>query len=152
MPNLIDEPDLLERLAELDRGLFDDASEANRHETALPPLIERLIIPQSDGQWRQICQGDASGSAGNGSGTWLCAIGSPRAQDPATPQNLFREQDVPRREEQTWPPPLASATSGSALMMSAYLVLSMLLGAAGAAFTFQDQFTAAVVQLESRLR
>ena len=166
MLDLVDEPDLLDRLSELDYGVFDREPVTY---VPPPPLSDRLLIPVpgSDARWRS---------------NWLDGTPAPHAavasmeldslsnldnldrgllESSATADSIFaaapRERvgrprthylAYPRRREPSRP---EAARSKFVWTLAMYLSVTMLgsaLGAAGAALIFQDQLVAVMDRVD----
>jgi hypothetical protein len=159
MADLVDEPDLLERLSALDAGLAD-SSVGSR--PLPPPLIDRLAIPLSRGRWRTVCEADRPDTAlqnewagelehldarlleSGGDAPLVFSRSSPAI----TPLVSKHARGRPRLVSSP-PGRDVAANDSRRWLVSGCLVLLTLVGAASAVLTFHERLSFAI---ESRLK
>jgi hypothetical protein len=148
MPDLAEDPSLLEHLANLDRGVVDRVLEPGSF-VAPPPLMDKLFIPHGR-RWRQTFQSDP--------GSYLIpeALGDGKLEE--LDRGLIHEPGKSDRRQQLRavvshrPARLISSHAISGWLTSAWLVLLMFAGAAVAALAFHDRLSAVIVLVEDRLK
>ena len=95
MLDLIDEPNLLDRLSELDEGLLDADT---RPYVPPPPLIDRLLIPEADGRWRMNCRQTPSEPDAVDARTAFDTLDAGLLESSATADSVFsRHADIVRQ-------------------------------------------------------
>jgi hypothetical protein len=148
LPDLAEDPSLLEHLANLDRGLVDRVLEPGSF-VAPPPLVEKLFIPHGR-RWRQTFQSDPSSclipeALGDGK---LEELDRGLVHDP---EKFDRRRQL-RAVIANHPARLISSNAISGWLISAWLVLLMFAGAAVAALALRDRLSAVIVLVEDRLK
>ena len=147
MPDLAEDPSLLEHLANLDRGVVDRVLEPGSF-VAPPPLVDKLFIPHGR-RWRQTFQSDPV--------SYLIpeALGDGKLEE--LDRGLAHEPERFDRRRQLRavvpnPARLISLHAIGGWLISAWLVLLMFAGAAVAALAFHDRLSAVIVLVEHRLK
>ena len=167
MLDLVDEPDLLDRLAELDHGISDGEPVVY---VAPPPLTDRLLIPEAqgwrsntrigappdghfDGQVRQAFDGLDEGlleSSATADSVFSAHSRSNKDADRRRMQHVI----IPGSADQR----VAARIAGRVTLtrvVATHIVVSMLcgaLGAAGAALVFHDRLAVAMARVEARMK
>lgn len=159
MLDLVDEPDLLDRLAALDEGLADADS---RPYVPPPPLVDRLLIPEGEGRWRWNCTtASAPSSIEEPLRHEFDAFDTGLRESSSTADSVFaaqkRTSDSPRTQHLVMPGPLPRLAKrrGFSRTLAAHLAVAMICtaaGAAGAAYVFHDRLVVAMARVEARLR
>jgi hypothetical protein len=148
MPDLAEDPSLLEHLANLDRGVVDRVLEPGSF-VAPPPLLDKLFVPHGR-RWRQTFQSEP--------GSYLIpeALGDGKLEE--LDRGLVHEPERSDRRRQlravvpNHTARLISSHAISGWLISAWLVLLMFAGAAVAALAFHDRLSAVIVLVEGRLK
>jgi anti-sigma factor RsiW len=168
MLDLVDEPDLLDRLAELDLGICDGEPVAY---VAPPPLTDRLLIPEAQGRWRSnsLIEALPDGHLGGLVSQAFDGLDAGLLESSATADSVFSarsrsdKEDDRRRTQHVIIPGIADQRVAVRIpnrvtlprVVATHIVVSMLcaaLGAAGAALVFHDRLDVAMARVEARMK
>ena len=152
MLDLIDEPNLLDRLSELDEGLLDADA---RPYVPPPPLIDRLLIPEAEGRWRMNCRQTPSVPDAVDARTAFDTLDAGLLESSATADSVFsRQAEIVRqgrRQHVVYPnarPSIAPTRRATRTVVAAgWMIVMMMTGAATAGLLFHSRLEAAIVRL-----